>query len=86
MKIVIQHSETDDRTLDMTPDGTFVTKPARPWFDRLAAWALGLAGLAVAVMTIGLLLWFTILLLPFVLLAGVIGYLTLRWYVFRARG
>lgn len=85
MKIVIQRSVSDDRTLDMTPDGAFVTPPARPWFDRLVGWALGLAGLAVGVAAIGLVLWFTLLLLPFLLLAGLIGYLGLRWYLFRLR-
>ena len=85
MKIVIQRSVAADRTLDMTPDGAFVTPPVRPWTDRLIAWALGLAGLVVAVMTIGLALWFTLMLLSFVLLAGLIGYLTLRWYLFRLR-
>lgn len=85
MKIVIQRVVQDDRTLDMTPDGAFVTPPARPWFDRLIGWALALAGLVVAAMTIGLALWFTFMLLPFLLLAGVIGYLSLRWYLFRMR-
>lgn len=69
----------------MTPDGAFVAPPARPWLDRLIGWALGLAGLAVGVMAIGLVLWFTLMLLPFLLLAGVLGYLGLRWYLFRLR-
>ena len=86
MKFVIQRKASDDRTLDMTPDGAFVTPPARPFLDRLIGWALGLAGLAVGVMAIGLVLWFTLLLLPFLLLAGVIGYLGLRWYLVRGRG
>lgn len=85
MKIVIQRQVSDDRTLDMTPDGEFVTPPPRPWTDRMIGWALRLAGLTVAILIIGLLLWFALLLLPFLLLAGVIGYLALRWYIFRRR-
>ncbi len=85
MKIVIQPQVPDNRVLDMTPNGEFVRPPPRPWFDRMIGWALGLAGLTVAILTIGLVLWFTLLLLPFLLLAGVIGYLALRWYIFRRR-
>ncbi len=85
MKILIQRRVSDDRTLDMTPDGAFVMPPARPWLDRLVGWALSFAGLAVGVMAIGLVVWFTVLLLPFLLLAGLLGYLGLRWYLFRLR-
>jgi hypothetical protein len=86
MKIVIKRKALDDRTLDMTSDGAFVTPPARPLLDRLVGWLLGMAALAVGVMAIGLVIWFTVLLLPFLLLAGVIGYLGLRWYLLRGRG
>ena len=88
MKIILPQREpnlTRDDVLDRTPDGAFVDPPRRSWADRLIGGVLMLAGAGIAIIGTALAIWFTLLLIPFVIAAGLIGYAALRWYLWRAR-
>lgn len=92
MKINIQRTRPDDgRTLDMTPDGEFVSPPpggyggARtPWSSRLLRTAVLVAVLGGVVIVAGLALWLALLMVPVVLAAAAIGYGAYRWRLWQA--
>ncbi len=88
MKIVFQQRkapEARNEVLDMTAEGGFVDPPPPSWTDRLIGGVLMLAGAGIAIVGTALAVWFTLMLIPFVIAAGLIGYAALRWYVWRAR-
>ena len=88
MKFIIQNvgqrPDADD-VLDMTADGRFIEAPRPSFKDRLISWALLVAGAGIAILGTALALWFALLLVPFIIAAGLIGYAAFRWYVWRLR-
>lgn len=73
--------------LDMTPDGRFRELPmptggslAERVFRLAVVAALVAAGLAIAALA----LWFALILIPFVIAAGLVAYGALRWHMWRA--
>lgn len=81
----------DGRTLDMTPDGEFVSpRPGfhpgmRPsWSDRLLRTAVLVAALGGVVIVAGLALWLALLMVPVVLAAAAIAYGAYRWRLWQA--
>ena len=75
-----------DRTppeLDLLPDGSF--RPHRPPVTaRIFAWAIVIAVVAAALAVAALALWFALILIPVVLVAGLIAWLAFRYQVWRA--
>ncbi len=67
-------AKQDGPVLDMTPDGNFIDPP-KPSLGGILMRLL-LFGVALAI--VAALFWATLLILPFLLLLGVIGYFTLR--------
>ncbi len=92
MKIHIQRFRPDDgRTLDMTPDGEFVSPPGGgyrrgqlPWSSRLLRAAVLVAALGGLVVVAGLALWLALLMIPVVLAAVAIAYGAYRWRLWQA--
>ena len=88
MKIIFQQRDSPDarkEVLDMTAEGGFVDPPQPSWSDRLIGGALMLAGAGIAIIGTALAIWFTLMLIPFVIAAGLIGYAAFRWYSWRAQ-
>ena len=86
MKIIIQNvgqRQDADDVLDMTADGRFIEAPSPSFKDRLISWALLVAGAGIAIVGTALAIWFALLLVPFIIAAGLIGYAAFRWYVWR---
>ncbi len=79
------------RTIDMTPDGEFVT-PHVPethgaglWAVRLGLGAAVVAAIAGAVAVAALVLWVASVMIPVALVAGVVAYAAFRFQVWRAQ-
>jgi fatty acid desaturase len=69
--------------LDLLPDGSF--RPRRPPVAaRIFAWAIVIAVVAGALAVAALALWFALLLIPVVLVAGAIAWLAFRYQLWRA--
>ena len=75
-----------DRTppeLDLLPDGSY--RPRRPPISaRIFAWAVVIAVVAAALAVAAFALWFALLLIPVVAVAGLIAWLAFRYQVWRA--
>jgi hypothetical protein len=92
MKIHLQRPRPDDgRTLDMTPDGEFVSPPhgfrpgpQSPFSSRLLRAAVLVAALGGVVIVAGLALWLALLMIPVVLVAAGIAYGAYRWRLWQA--
>ncbi len=69
--------------LDLLPDGSF--RPRRPPVtSRIFAWAVVIAVVAAAMAVAALALWFALILIPVVLVAGLIAWLAFRYQIWRA--
>jgi hypothetical protein len=80
----------DDRhIIDMTLEGEFVSRPpppAPPIGTRIMVWAIVAIVLSAAVLIVALTLWFVAMILPVVLAVGLIGWLALRYQLWRTGG
>jgi len=80
-------AKKDDRIIDMTLEGSFVSPPpltTPPLGARIMLWAIVAMVLAVTALIVALTFWFVVLILPLVLAAAVVGYLALRYQLWRA--
>jgi hypothetical protein len=69
--------------LDLLPDGSY--RPRRPPIAaRIFAWAIVVLVVATALAVAAFALWFALILIPVVLMAGLIAWLALRYQVWRA--
>ena len=69
--------------LDLLPDGSF--RPRRPPIAaRIFAWAVVIAVVAAALAVASLALWFALILIPVVAVAGVIAWLSFKYQLWRA--
>jgi hypothetical protein len=68
----------DRRTLDMTPDGQFRSKPGLPIMDRIFLGAVVVAVIAGGFALSALAFWIALFLLPVALVAGLIAWGMLR--------
>jgi hypothetical protein len=69
--------------LDLLPDGRY--RPRRPPISaRIFAWAVIVAVVAAALALAAFVLWFALILIPIVLVAGLIAWLALRYQLWRA--
>lgn len=69
--------------LDLLPDGSFRPRRA-PVASRILAWAIVIAAVAAALAVAALALWFALILIPIVLVAGLIAWLAFRYQMWRA--
>jgi len=78
-------------TIDMTPDGGFVSPQAVPpqgagvWTLRLGLGAAVIAAIAGAVAVAALVLWVASVMIPVALIAGVVAYAAFRFQMWRAQ-
>ena len=76
-------SDREPPELDLLPDGSY--RPRRPPVAaRIFAWAIVIAVVAAALAVAALALWFALILIPIVLVAGLIAWLAFRYQVWRA--
>ncbi len=69
--------------IELLPDGSY--RPRRPPIAaRIFAWAAVIAVVAVALMVASFALWFAVILIPVVVVAGAIAWLAFRYQVWRA--
>jgi len=79
------------QTIDMTPDGEFVTPHVPPapgpglWAVRLGLGAAVVAAIAGALAVAALVLWVASVMIPVALVAGVVAYAAFRFQVWRAQ-
>lgn len=69
----------------MLPDGSFRTPPRLPILTRIFIWAVGIAVIAGGLAMAAFALWFALILLPVVLVAGLVAWLAFRFQLWRAR-
>ncbi len=70
--------------IELVPDGTY--RPRRtPIATRIFAWAIVIAIIAGAFSVAALALWFALILVPVVVVAGLIAWLAFRYQLWRAR-
>jgi hypothetical protein len=70
--------------LDLLPDGSY--RPRRPpMASRIFAWAIVVAAVAAALAVAAVALWFALILIPVVVVAGLIAWLAFRYQLWRAR-
>ena len=68
--------------LDLLPDGRY--RPRRPPIaSRIFAWAVIVAVLAAGLAIAALALWFALVLIPIVIVAGLIAWVALRYQLWR---
>jgi fatty acid desaturase len=75
-----------DRTppeLDLLPDGSFRQRRP-PVAARIFAWAIVVAAAAAALAVAAVALWFALILIPVVVVAGLIAWLAFRYQVWRS--
>ena len=76
-------SDREPPELDLLADGTY--RPRRPpILARVFAWAVVIAIVAAALAVASLALWFALILIPVVVVAGLIAWLAFRYQVWRA--
>ena len=69
--------------LDLLPDGSY--RPRRqPVAARIFAWAIVISVVAGALAVAALALWFALILIPVMLVAGLIAWLAFRFQLWRA--
>ena len=69
--------------LDLLPDGSY--RPRRPpMASRIFAWAIVTAAVAAALALAAVALWFALILIPVVVVAGLIAWLAFRYQLWRA--
>lgn len=70
--------------IELLPDGRY--RPRRPPVAaRIFAWAVVVAAVAGALAVAALALWFALILIPVVVVAGLIAWLAFRYQLWRAR-
>jgi len=77
----------DDRIIDMTLEGGFVSPPplsSPPLGARIMVWAVVAMVLAMTVLIVAVAFWFVVMILPLVLGAALVAYLALRYQLWRA--
>lgn len=82
-------NQDDRRIIDMTLEGEFTTPPyptRPPLLARLMLWGVVTAVLALAVLIVAISLWFVAMILPVVLAVALIGWVALRFQLWRAGG
>jgi hypothetical protein len=72
-------------TLDMTPDGQFVTPPRPSWSAKLLRWAIVVAVLAGMLAVAALVLWAALILIPVAIGAALVAYGLFRYRMWQAR-
>jgi hypothetical protein len=82
MRIIIKRPFPDD-TIDMTLDGEILTPPPPTLLQRILRGALAIALVGAVLAAALLALWFALLLVPIVLIAGVIAWAAWRWQRWR---
>jgi hypothetical protein len=77
----------DDRhIIDMTLEGEFTAPPpppGPPLGARIMLWAIVAVVLCVAVLIVALTFWFVLLIMPLAMLAALIGFLAIRYQIWR---
>lgn len=76
----------DDRILDMTLEGEFVSPPKPPpppVGTKLMLWAIVATVVSMAVLIVALTFWFLVMILPFALAAMAIAYVAYRYQIWR---
>jgi hypothetical protein len=69
--------------IELLPDGSY--RPRRPPIAaRIFAWAAVIAVVALALVVASFALWFALILIPVVVVAGAIAWLAFRYQVWRA--
>ncbi len=74
------------QTIDMNPDGSFAAPPPRaglPWSARIALAAFAVSFVTGLVAVAALALYIAAILIPVMILAGIGGYLGLKWQAWR---
>jgi hypothetical protein len=82
MRITIKRPLPDD-TIDMTLDGEILTPPPPTLLQRVLRGIVAIALVGAVVASTVLALWFALLLVPIVLIAGVIAWAAWRWQLWR---
>jgi hypothetical protein len=80
-------TKEDKRIIDMTLAGEFVSPPPQPRPPigaRIMLWAIVALVLAVTALIVAVTFWFVLMILPLVLAAALIGYLALRYQLWRS--
>jgi membrane protein YdbS with pleckstrin-like domain len=80
-------AQDDNRIIDMTLEGEFVSPPPPPKPPvgaRIMIWAIVAMVLVVTVLIVALTFWFVVMILPLVLAAALIAYLAFRYQLWRA--
>ena len=72
-------------TLDMTPEGEFVTPPRATWSAKLMRYAIVVAVLAGMLAVAALVLWAALILIPVAIGAALVAYGLFRWRLWQAR-
>lgn len=82
--------EDEHQIIDMTLEGDFVSpsgsgseKP--PLGARLMLWAIIGTVLAIAALIVAVTFWFVVMILPLILFLALVGYLSWRYQIWRAR-
>jgi hypothetical protein len=70
--------------LDMTPDGQFYNPRPAPLAEKLFRVALLVAVIGGALAVAAVVLWFALMLVPVVFVAGLVAYGLFRWRMWRA--
>ena len=68
--------------IDLLPDGSYRTRRP-PIAARIFAWAIVIAIVAAALAIAALALWFAVILIPVVIVAGLIAWLAFRYQVWK---
>jgi hypothetical protein len=72
-------------TLDMTPEGEFITPPRATWSAKLLRYAILVAVAAGGLAVAALALWFALILIPVAIGAALVAYGLFRWRLWQAR-
>ena len=82
MKFIIQRFPADDE-IRMTADGLFIDPPPTPVASTIFRYALLVAIASAALGFAALAIWFTLMLIPVALAAGVVAWLAWRWRMWK---
>jgi hypothetical protein len=80
-------TKDDNRIIEMTLDGEFVSPPPPPRppvGTRIMLWVVGGTVVATAFMIVALAFWLVVMILPLVIGAAAVAYLAHRYQVWRA--
>jgi succinate-acetate transporter protein len=77
----------DNRIIEMTIDGEFVSPPKPPKLPlgtRVMLWAIVATVISAAVLIVAITFWFVLLILPVLFIAAAVAYLAYRFQFWRA--